>query len=84
MEMIMSLDPVIVNWRRKLSDTEAYFVEIKTTKALYERAAVVDESDGVYTVEFPARKQASGKSLWVIRREIVPKKEVIWMRGYED
>ena len=78
------LDPVIVNWRRKVSSAGAYFAEIKTVRVWHERAAVVGESEAGYTVEFPVRKQAGGKVLWTIRQEVVPKKEVIWMREYED
>jgi hypothetical protein len=84
MELILKLDKVITAWRERISSAGAYYAEIKTTKVWHERAAVVEENDRNITVEYPVKKQAGSKITWSIRKDVIPRGEVIWMRVYED
>jgi len=51
---------------------------------VHDRAAVVEENERNITVEFPSRKEIKGKSVWSIRREVLPRRELVDGRWYED
>ena len=84
METGLRLGPVVVNWRRKVSSAGALFVCIETVKAVYDRCAVVEDSEKNITVEFPRSKGEGARMVWMIRRDVVPRREVLSMREYVD
>ena len=84
MELIWKPDKVIKDWRRKLADKGVKFARIQTTRVMHDRAAVVEENERNITVEFPSRKEIKGKSVWNIRREVLPRRELVDGRWYED
>jgi hypothetical protein len=83
MILLLKLDPVIKDWRRKVSSAGACYAQIQTVKAVYDKAAVVAESDRAITLEYPSSKRVSGVVVWSIRKDVVPRREVVWMRRYE-
>ena len=82
MILLLKLDGVIKDWRRKVSSAGAYYAMIQTVKARYDKAAVVLESERAITVEYPSSKKVGGEVVWNIRKDVIPRPEVLWMRRY--
>ena len=83
-QLILEVDPVIRQWRERLSSAGAKYAWIKTTKVLHDKAAVIEETEKNYVVEFPTRKESKGKGVWRIRKEVVAKDDVVEMRMYKE
>jgi hypothetical protein len=81
--LILKLDPVIKDWRRKLKRIGADYALIRTTKVMHDKAAVVEESDKNITVEYPRSKEVKGKAVWSIRKDVIPRREIVRMRLYD-
>jgi hypothetical protein len=80
MDLIYGKDKVITDWERQVSGCE--FARIETTRAVYDKVAIVGESDRNIAVEFPAHKQ-SKENEWTIRKEVIPRSEILSFRVFE-
>ena len=80
----MEVPPVIKAWRKRLASAGAKYVMVQTTKVIHDRAAVVEESPENIVVEYPARKGDYSKGVWVIRKDVIPKREIVSMREYQE
>jgi hypothetical protein len=83
MEMKLKLPESVVKWKRALS-AGAYWARLQTIKAEWDRCAVVAESERNITVEYPRSKGEGTRMVWGIRRDVVPRREVVSMTRYVD
>lgn len=82
MEMILKLPKKIEQWSERMVSAGAPFVRLETVKAVWDRCAVVENNERNITVEYPRSKGEGSRMEWVIRRDIVPRREVVSMRKY--
>ena len=82
MEMVLKLPSKVKQWSERMVSAGAPFVQLETTVAEYDRVAVVDENEKNITVEYPRSKGEGSRMEWSIRRDIVPRREVVSMREY--
>ena len=76
------LDRVVVKWMREIEGSVEFAI-IRTADAIYDRAAVVLESEDNLTVEFP-RSTGNKDRPWKIIRNIIPKRRVVSIQYYVD
>jgi len=82
MDTTVKRSRVVEMWEERMVSAGARFAELRTSKAQYDRVAVVDISERNITVEYPAMQRESEKVSWRIKREIVPLGEVEILQWY--
>lgn len=77
---MFKLNSVTANWERKCSRRNFRFATIKTTKAIYNRAAVLKVAPDHLIVEYIKKDPKKG---YVVRMDKIDKRDLIQMRYYQ-
>lgn len=71
---------VTKNWETKCKRQNFKFAQIQTVKAIYDRAAIVEESEKQFVVEFIKKN----KDKYVIQKDNIAKSTIIRIRYFQD
>ena len=74
------MNEVIKFWLQIMRDKEIRFGLVKTTRAIFDRVAILDTGDGKIVVEYPLFV----KGKWMIKHEIISFLDVVRARYYQN
>ena len=83
---------IVETWEKRMKNAGHQFAMIKTTNAIYDRVAIIDNLLTMLTIQFPkgSSRRKDPKSIlnvqenFTIRQENIRKRDVIDIRYYKD